>query len=157
MEVTPAAYAHLVAPLMSLAGGRVAVILEGGYCLQSLAEGASLTLRALLGDPSPLLVEPITAPCDSMRETILNCVSAHRPYWKSLQSIGTYDLDELNNVIPQPDLHKVVQTFNWTEPLPERFPTRSWYPVHTADKVVTIAERLTLLEKGKCGSWEVFV
>lgn len=29
--------------------------LQGGYCLQSLAEGAALTLRALLGDPCPVL------------------------------------------------------------------------------------------------------
>ncbi len=27
--------------------------LQGGYFLKSLAEGAALTLRALLGDPSP--------------------------------------------------------------------------------------------------------
>lgn len=150
MEITPAAYAHLVAPLMSLANGRVAVILEGGYCLQSLAEGASLTLRTLLGDPCPLLVDPVVAPCDSMRETILNCVHAHRPYWKSLHSIGTYNLAELNHVNPQPDLHGVVQSYEWTEPLPDRFPTREWYPSHPKEKVNQIAERLTQLEKGMC-------
>jgi histone deacetylase 6 len=49
MRVTPAAYAQLVWSLSSLAGGRLVVMLEGGYCLDSLAESAALTLRALLG------------------------------------------------------------------------------------------------------------
>lgn len=70
MEVTPACYAHLLAPLMSLANGRVAVVLEGGYCLDSLAEGAALTLRTLLGDPSPI-IEPLSAPCERFEEAFL--------------------------------------------------------------------------------------
>lgn len=63
MEVTPACYSHLLSPLLSLASGRVAVVLEGGYCLESLAEGAALTLRALLGDPCPRM-ESLEAPCE---------------------------------------------------------------------------------------------
>lgn len=57
MEIHPNFYPHLLAPLMSLAEGKVAVVLEGGYCLESLAEGAALTLRALLGDPAPLYAD----------------------------------------------------------------------------------------------------
>lgn len=53
MEVTPACYPHFISPLMGLAGGKIAVILEGGYCLKSLAEGAALTLKTLLGDSCP--------------------------------------------------------------------------------------------------------
>ena len=49
MRVTPAAYAQLVWSLSGLAGGRLVVMLEGGYCLDSLAESAALTLGALLG------------------------------------------------------------------------------------------------------------
>jgi histone deacetylase 6 len=63
MEITPACYSHLLSPLMSLACGRVAVVLEGGYCLDSLAEGAALTLKTLLGDPCPTM-EPLEAPCE---------------------------------------------------------------------------------------------
>lgn len=63
MEVTPAGYTHLLSSLMSLACGHVAVVLEGGYCLESLAEGAALTLRTLLGDPCPVM-EPLDAPCE---------------------------------------------------------------------------------------------
>lgn len=64
MEITPAAYAHLVSPLLTLAQGHVAVILEGGYCLESLSEGAAITLKTLLGDPCPLLIEPLEEPCE---------------------------------------------------------------------------------------------
>lgn len=63
MEITPAGYAHLVSPLMALANGKIAVVLEGGYCLDSLAEGAALTLRTLLGDPCPLM-DPLPEPCE---------------------------------------------------------------------------------------------
>lgn len=63
MNITPACYPHLLSPLLALADGKVAVILEGGYCLQSLSEGAALTLKGLLGDPCPLLVEDLEAPC----------------------------------------------------------------------------------------------
>ena len=62
MEVTPACYAHFTSALMGLAHGRVAVVLEGGYCLKSLAEGAALTLRTLLGDPCPV-IDKFGTPC----------------------------------------------------------------------------------------------
>lgn len=65
MEVTPACYTHLLSSLLPLASGRVAVVLEGGYCLQSLAEGAALTLRCLLGDPCPKM-EPLGPPCERL-------------------------------------------------------------------------------------------
>jgi len=29
---------------------------QGGYCIQSLAEAAALTLRTLMGDPAPCVV-----------------------------------------------------------------------------------------------------
>lgn len=63
MEVTPACYAHLLSSLLTFASGRVAVVLEGGYCLESLAEGAALTLRTLLGDPCPIM-KPLDVPCE---------------------------------------------------------------------------------------------
>lgn len=63
MDVTPACYTHLLSTLLPLAAGRVAVVLEGGYCLESLAEGAALTLRTLLGDPCPRM-KPLDAPCE---------------------------------------------------------------------------------------------
>ena len=91
MKVTPAFYPHLIFPLMGLAKGKVAVfvqvshildsenwkkktffsffaifksilVLQGGNCMKSLAEGAALTLRTLLGDPCPT-IESLPDPC----------------------------------------------------------------------------------------------
>lgn len=145
MEITPAAYAHLVSPLLTLAQGRVAVILEGGYCLDSLAEGASITLKTLLGDPCPLM-EPLDEPCDSIRDSILNCTIAHRPYWSSLNVHEFYSLEDLNNVNPQPELHKVIQKFiGSAEPKPDTYPTRNCYPLQSDKHLNTIAGRLKRL------------
>ncbi|XP_043242721.1 polyamine deacetylase HDAC10-like [Amphibalanus amphitrite] len=89
MRVSPACFAHLTHSLMSLASGRLAVVLEGGYCLSSLAESAALTLRALLGDPPPPL-PALLPPCDSVEETILNVVSSQRRSWGFLTLYDTY-------------------------------------------------------------------
>lgn len=146
MEITPACYAHLISPLMAFASGRVAVVLEGGYCLESLAEGAAITLRTLLGDPCPLM-EPLDEPCQSIQDSILNCIHSHRPFWKNLQVQKVYNVAELNNVNPQSDLHKVSQKFIGSdEPRPERFETRNCYPLQSKETLDRIAERLQQLK-----------
>ena len=96
MEITPTGYAHLVSPLLSLANGKVAVVLEGGYCVESLSEGAAITLKTLLGDPCPTLTESLPEPCDEVRDVILNCIHSHRPFWKSLRVHETYEEVELD-------------------------------------------------------------
>jgi len=48
-------YKHLILLDIFISTQQFSLYLQGGYCLQSLAEGAALTLRALLGDPCPLL------------------------------------------------------------------------------------------------------
>lgn len=63
MEISPACYAHLTHMLMGVTG-TIVVVLEGGYCLASLAESAALTLRTLLGDPVPPL-RSFTPPSES--------------------------------------------------------------------------------------------
>ncbi|GAB0095288.1 histone deacetylase 6 [Sergentomyia squamirostris] len=145
MEITPACYAHFLSPLMSLADGRVAVILEGGYCLRSLAEGAALTLKTLLGDPCPQL-EPLPPPCDSVQETILNCISVQRPFWKCLQVHRTYGLEEVNNINPPRELHQVVTVFKGSLVRPERFDTRNCYPIQSEERLRKINDRLQQLE-----------
>ncbi|XP_061195454.1 histone deacetylase 6-like isoform X1 [Saccostrea echinata] len=112
MGVTPAAFAHLTHKVMSLAQGRVAVILEGGYCLKSLSESAALTLRALLDDPCPR-IPPSQEPCDSVTESILNVIKVLRPYWKCLQYQGfTSDpcpFEEVNQSPPKPDIILITE------------------------------------------------
>ncbi|VVC32623.1 Histone deacetylase superfamily,Histone deacetylase domain [Cinara cedri] len=80
MLVTPACYAHITQKLMNLTHGKIISILEGGYYLKSLAEGAALTLRALLGDPCPV-IDSLRQPCDSVMETIRSVIHVHAMYW----------------------------------------------------------------------------
>src|SRR5207344_1173133 len=50
MRVSPGGYARLTARLQGLAGGRVALALEGGYNLEAIAASAAACLGTLLGD-----------------------------------------------------------------------------------------------------------
>ncbi|KAK5150393.1 Histone deacetylase hda1 [Recurvomyces mirabilis] len=56
-HVTPAGYAHMTHMLMSLADGKVAVCLEGGYNLDSIARSAVAVVRTLMGEPPDRLQE----------------------------------------------------------------------------------------------------
>ncbi|XP_032295809.1 histone deacetylase 6 isoform X2 [Drosophila virilis] len=146
MEVTPACYPHLLNPLLHLANCRVAVVLEGGYCVESLSEGAALTLRALLGDPCPALVEPLQLPSPVLREALLNCIYVHRPYWRCLQLQQTYTPGELQSASTIP-LHRVQRIWlGGPPPAPDqRYPTRGTSAQLSAAVVASNASRLSLL------------
>lgn len=93
MRVKPVTYHILCQSLMGLANGRVCALLEGGYNLLSLAESASVTLRALLGYPCPKIdlefIEMI--PHKSVIQTILDDIWAMRPQWKLLRLQGSFE------------------------------------------------------------------
>nr|XP_020444885.1 histone deacetylase 10-like [Monopterus albus] len=61
MNVSPPCFHILTHLLMSVAEGRLVLALEGGYNLQSTAEGGAACVRALLGGACPPLTLP-TAP-----------------------------------------------------------------------------------------------
>ncbi|XP_053441457.1 polyamine deacetylase HDAC10 isoform X3 [Nycticebus coucang] len=84
MQATPECFAHLTQLLQVLAGGRVCVVLEGGYHLESLAESVCMTVQALLGDPAPPLLGPLM-PCQSALESIQSVRAVQAPHWLSLQ------------------------------------------------------------------------
>ncbi|KAL5014978.1 hypothetical protein ScPMuIL_009248 [Solemya velum] len=84
MLISPAAFAHFTHMLSGLAEGKLAIVLEGGYHLKSLSEGLALTLKSLLGDTVPPLVQMQT-PCDSVTESILNVIKVLQPYWICFQ------------------------------------------------------------------------
>ncbi|XP_012058675.1 PREDICTED: LOW QUALITY PROTEIN: histone deacetylase 6 [Atta cephalotes] len=112
MLITPACYSHLLSSLLSLANGKVAVVLEGGYCLKSLAEGAALTLRTLLGDPCPVL-QTLDLPSLSIRDTILNVIYSHKPYWKCYQYQDTHSINSVAHSKEEiGNRHVVMMTFN---------------------------------------------
>lgn len=93
MRVKPLTYHILCHSLMSLADGKVVALLEGGYNLLSLAEGAAMTLRALLGYPCPPIDDTIIEYKfhNSVVQTILDVIWAIRPQWKLLQLQGSFE------------------------------------------------------------------
>ncbi|CAM4691602.1 unnamed protein product [Lepidochelys olivacea] len=106
MAVSPACFAHLTHLLMALAGGKMLLSLEGGYNLNSLAEGVCAALRTLLGDPCPRL-EPPVAPCRSALSSVSGTLAIHEKYWRSLQRGETdtppEDVDEEPAPVEPPD------------------------------------------------------
>ncbi|XP_014474298.1 PREDICTED: histone deacetylase 6 isoform X1 [Dinoponera quadriceps] len=128
MLVTPACYSHLLSSLLSLAAGKVAVVLEGGYCLKSLAEGAALTLRTLLGDPCPVL-QTLELPSLSIRDTILNVIYAHRQYWNCYQYQDSHSINTVtHNKEEIANQHVVTVTYKGSPTKPEKYETRNCYP-----------------------------
>eukprot|EP00095_Tigriopus_kingsejongensis_P006577 maker-scaffold2551_size14539-snap-gene-0.5 protein:Tk06577 transcript:maker-scaffold2551_size14539-snap-gene-0.5-mRNA-1 annotation:"histone deacetylase 6-like isoform x3" len=93
MKLSPPMYGHMVQALMSLAYGQVAVIMEGGYFVESLADAAALALKALLGDELVGLGR-LAAITDSVLETSLNVVSAQKAHWKLLGIQEEYDISQ---------------------------------------------------------------
>ncbi|XP_075221474.1 histone deacetylase 6 isoform X2 [Lycorma delicatula] len=134
MEVSPACYAHLLSSLMGFAGGKIAVILEGGYFLKSLAEGAALTLRTLLGDPCPNF-RSLNSVSDSITTSILNAIYSHRDYWKCFQLQESFSLEELeesdDEIFNRPVRHVPEIIFNFNDLKPTTYPTRDCYPIRS--------------------------
>ena len=77
----------------------------------------------------------------------MNCIYAQRPHWRNLCLQDVYNIVELNNVNPQPNLHKVPQdSFIGGDPLPDKFATRDCYPVQSGTFKNQVAEKLNKLK-----------
>lgn len=81
-HVTPAGYAHMTHMLMSLADGKVAVCLEGGYNLNSIARSALAVGRTLMGEPPDRL--PNLAPTKSGVDDVKLVQRQQSRFWTSL-------------------------------------------------------------------------
>lgn len=76
----------------------------------------------------------------------MNCIYSLRDYWHNLCLQEVYSQEELNNVNPQPNLHKFpTDSFIGGDPLPEKFATRDCYPIHSDNFKLQVAERLSKL------------
>ncbi|XP_031365832.1 histone deacetylase 6 isoform X2 [Apis dorsata] len=145
MLITPACYAHLLSSLLCLASGKVAIILEGGYCLKSLSESAALTLRTLLNDPCPML-ETLTLPSISIRDTILNTIYTHKPYWKCYQYQDTYSINSTpNNKEENTNQYLPIVIFKETDVRPKVYETQNCYPIQTQEIIEIIEKQLNIL------------
>ncbi|XP_008270808.2 histone deacetylase 6 isoform X2 [Oryctolagus cuniculus] len=93
-QVSPEGYAHLTHLLMGLAGGRIILILEGGYNLTSISESMAACTRSLLGDPPPMLAL-LRPPQSGALASITETIQVHRKYWRSLWVMKVEDKEGL--------------------------------------------------------------
>nr|XP_057931808.1 polyamine deacetylase HDAC10 [Doryrhamphus excisus] len=127
MCATPDIFAHLTHLLMNLAGGKLCLILEGGYNLTSLSQSVCLTVQTLLGDPAPRPAN-LPGPCKSALESIHSVRSAHLKYWSCLKhaaekppsDVSTKRMEGGDSTVTEPNTA-------WPEP-PVQVPP----PLHTA-------------------------
>ena len=72
--------------LSSLAGGKVVIVLEGGYNLESISQSALMCSHALLGNTDMLThVNQSTRVKRSAVESARNVIKQHAKYWKCLE------------------------------------------------------------------------
>ncbi|CAJ0911598.1 16242_t:CDS:10 [Entrophospora sp. SA101] len=81
-NLTPLGFAHMTDMLKKLANGKIALILEGGYNLESVSKSAMACVKVLLGE-SPGKMEPIK-PRRECLETIEQVIRVQSKHWKSL-------------------------------------------------------------------------
>lgn len=90
--VTPNGYAHMIYQLKSLANGRIAVILEGGYNLKSIANSAVAVGKILMGGVPERIRDLVASPAAA--ETVDRVIKAQGPHWGCFRH-HTYHLPTL--------------------------------------------------------------
>ena len=81
-HVTPSCYGHMTHMLKSLARGNLAVVLEGGYNLDSIAKSALAVAKVLIGEPPDELPEPARDPRPEALEMVDKIIRLQSKYWK---------------------------------------------------------------------------
>ncbi|CZT10489.1 related to histone deacetylase A [Rhynchosporium graminicola] len=92
--VTPACYSHMTHMLMSLADGKVAVCLEGGYNLKAISMSALAVAKTLMGDPPDrMAIPPLNK---TAQHTLANVKRIQSAYWECMRPgvVSLADLQE---------------------------------------------------------------
>ncbi|KAH7413432.1 hypothetical protein BKA64DRAFT_568107 [Cadophora sp. MPI-SDFR-AT-0126] len=81
--VTPACYSHMTHMLMSLANGKVAVCLEGGYNLHAISRSALAVAKTLMGEPPERMdIPPLNK---TAAHTLDNVKRIQSAYWECMR------------------------------------------------------------------------
>jgi histone deacetylase 6 len=109
-HVSPAGYAQMTHMLMSLADGKLAVCLEGGYNLRSIAVSALAVTRTLMGEPPgrPATTEPTPSAVDTI-ELVLR---QQAKFWPCLFPRNASERLKKQKSDPIPDIIRSYQA-NW--------------------------------------------
>ncbi|XP_027168937.1 histone deacetylase 15 [Coffea eugenioides] len=84
-DVTPAGFAQMTEMLTALSGGKLLVILEGGYNLRSISCSATAVIKVLLGESPACNLDDIV-PSKSGLRTIFEVLKIQTKYWPALES-----------------------------------------------------------------------
>ncbi|KAL6647008.1 hypothetical protein ACP70R_014445 [Stipagrostis hirtigluma subsp. patula] len=84
-DVTPAGYSRMTSMLTACSGGRLLVILEGGYNLRSISSSATEVVKVLLGDgPNSDIDANATSPSKEGLRTVLQVLEIQQQFWPVL-------------------------------------------------------------------------
>ncbi|CAF2128033.1 unnamed protein product [Brassica napus] len=123
--VTPAGYSRMTQMLGDLCGGKMLVILEGGYNLRSISSSATAVIKVLLGENAendlPIATAPPSRAC---LRTVLEVMKIQMKFWPSLATSYSKLLSEWEASRPE----------KRAEPRREAVVTQG--PVHDAEAVV---------------------
>lgn len=156
--VTPACYAHMTHMLMSLADGKVAVCLEGGYNLKAISRSSLAVAKTLMGEPPERITIP---PINIQAAAILDQVKdTQAPYWecmrqgsrtiittsqvaKEIQEYGATPLDNVIRGYQQKVLstsHKMISLYIQREKLTKAFENQvlATQGLHLAKRILLI-------------------
>ncbi|KAJ5992086.1 histone deacetylase [Penicillium sp. IBT 35674x] len=117
--VTPACYAQMTHMLMSLARGKIAVCLEGGYNLESIAKSALSVTKTLMGDPPERLIK--STPSEGAIKTVTEVMRIQSHYWRSMtpRPIAKHDglvlTDRLHDSIRELQAKQLYESCKLTE------------------------------------------
>lgn len=82
-HVTPAGYGQLTHMLKAIARGKLTVILEGGYNLDSISKSALAVAKVLIGEPPEATIT--TQPRLDAIETVSEVMKTQSKYWKCMK------------------------------------------------------------------------
>lgn len=116
-NVSPACYAHMTHMLMSLAKGRVAVCLEGGYNFRAISRSALAVTRTLMGEP-PDRLEPTRA-TDTAVKVIEQVKRIQSQFWRCMYpkapTSGIYEGEKLHDIIRKYQAQHLFDQYKLTE------------------------------------------
>lgn len=116
-NVTPPCYAHMTHMLMSLAKGKVAVCLEGGYNFRAISRSALAVTRTLMGEPPDRLEATSATP--SAVKVIEDVKKIQSRYWKCVYPkapvSGMYGGERLHDILRAYQAQHLYDKYKLTE------------------------------------------